>query len=180
MQYTSKHSQLVVMALKPGEEIGAEGRPVLPRGRRNWRGGCGWCSAGDSCGLRGSRSGRSKSQHHQYRWCSAKAIHALRPTEPSRRHRPSWPRRRESLKRTVRRQDNVMKIRLRVRLSPHEQLLPAMSSARTCLAVRLNARGSIFISQPREVRSDYSTPVHRFRVGCDRSTAHPGVLRLGK
>lgn len=67
--YTAKHCQLVVMALKPKEEIGAEvhkldqsfrveqgtDEAVLDGIRR------------DSSRLRCTRAGRGQAQHHQYR-----------------------------------------------------------------------------------------------------------------
>jgi len=61
--YTAKNCQLVLMALKPGEEIGAEvhTRPVLSR-RRGDRGGDARRRANsDPCGLRGRRPGRGES-----------------------------------------------------------------------------------------------------------------------
>ena len=113
--YTAKHCQLVVMALKPKEEIGAEvhkldqffrveegtGEAVLDGVRTAIRG-----------GLRGRRPGRDESQHHQYRQCSTEALYALCAAESSGRRRPPYPRRRGGRQRTLRRQNDGIEGRL--------------------------------------------------------------------
>ena len=107
--YTAKHCQLVVMALKPKEEIGAEvhkldqffrveegtGEAVLDGVRTAIRAGFAVVvPAGD------------ESQHHQYRQCSTEALYALCAAESSGRRRPPYPRRRGGRQRTLRRQDD--------------------------------------------------------------------------
>ena len=89
--YTAKHCQLVLMALKAGEEIGAEvhtARPVLSRGGRHRRGRPRWRPNVPPGGLRDRRSRRSEAQHHQHRDGSVEALHPLFAAESSRRRRP--------------------------------------------------------------------------------------------
>jgi mannose-6-phosphate isomerase-like protein (cupin superfamily) len=95
--YTAKNCQLVVMALKSKEEIGAEvhkldqffrveegtGEAVLDGVR-----------TAISAGFAVARPGRDESQHHQHRQCSAEALYALCAAESSGWRRPSYPRRR--------------------------------------------------------------------------------------
>ena len=105
--YTAKHCQLVLMALKPKEEIGAEihkldqffrveegtGEAVLD-GVRD----------GDPSWLRGGRAGWGKTQHHQYRERSTEALYTQCPAEPTGRRGPPLPGRRRGRQRTLRRQ----------------------------------------------------------------------------
>ena len=84
--YTATHCQLVVMALKPKEEIGAEvhtldqffrveagtGEAILDGVTTAIRAGFG-----------GRRPRRGESQHRQYRQCSVEAVYALRASESS-------------------------------------------------------------------------------------------------
>jgi len=113
--YTAKNSQLVLMALKPKEEIGMEvhkldqffrveegsGDAVLDGVRTAIR-----------AGLRGSHPGRDESQYHQYRHCSNEALHALFTPESPGRRRPPYPRRRGSRQRAFRRQNDGIESRL--------------------------------------------------------------------
>ena len=89
--YTAEHCQLVVMALEPKEEIGAEVhtldqffRVEAGTGEANSR----RREDSDPSGLRRRRPGRGESQHHQYRQCAVEAVYALRATESSGRRRP--------------------------------------------------------------------------------------------
>ena len=83
--YTARHSQLVLMALKPGEEIGMEihkldqfFRVEEGTGRRS--------STASEPKIRGGfavrRPGRGEAQHRQHRKRSTEALHALCAAEP--------------------------------------------------------------------------------------------------
>ena len=129
--YTAKHSQLVVMALKPKEEIGGrspQARPVLP-GRGGHRGGGSrWRPHADSGGFRGPRSGGGESQHHQFRQRSAEALHALCAAESSRRRRPPYARRRGVRQRALRRNYDGIDTRLGAGPIPQRLSRPASSA----------------------------------------------------
>jgi hypothetical protein len=72
--YTAKHCQLVLMALKPKEEIGAEVHKLDQFFR--------------------VEEGTGQAQHHQYRQCSFETLHAVFAAQSSRWRRPPYPRRR--------------------------------------------------------------------------------------
>ena len=85
--YTAKNCQLVVMSLKPGEDIGAE----VHRTRissSGWRKAkarrCSMVLSIASSRVRGPRARRYSPQHHQRPVRPHEALHALCPTEPSR------------------------------------------------------------------------------------------------
>jgi mannose-6-phosphate isomerase-like protein (cupin superfamily) len=100
--YTTKQSQLVLMALKPGEEIGAEvhksdqffrveegsGKAVLDGVTTEVHAGCG--------------SGRGETQHHKYRHCSNEALYNLFAPESSGRRCSPYPRRSRGRQRALR------------------------------------------------------------------------------
>src|ERR1035437_464964 len=106
--YTAKNCQLVVMALKPKEEIGAEvhkldqflrveegtGEAVLNGVRTQISAGFAVLVPAD------------EPQHHQYRKCSNEALYALCGAEPSGRCCAPYPRRSGGGRRTLRRQNN--------------------------------------------------------------------------
>ena len=91
--YTAKYCQLVVMALKPKEEIGAEVHKLDQFFRVEKRTGDGsrWRSHGDQSGLCRARPCGDESQHHQYRQRSLEALYALFAAESSGRHCPPHP-----------------------------------------------------------------------------------------
>jgi len=89
--YTAKNCQLVVMALKPGEEIGRKCTSWISSFA--WKKGPGRDSRrradGDPGRFCGHRSGRHESQYHQHRQFPAQAVHDLRTTQsPGRRYPP--------------------------------------------------------------------------------------------
>ena len=103
--YTAKHCQLVLMALKPKEEIGAEvhkldqffrveegsGEAVLDGVR-----------TADPSGLRCPRPRWDEPQHHQYRQRSNEALYALCAAKSPGWRCPPYPRRRRSRQRALR------------------------------------------------------------------------------
>jgi mannose-6-phosphate isomerase-like protein (cupin superfamily) len=95
--YTAKHCQLVVMALKPKEEIGAEVHK-LDQFFRVEEGAREVVLDGVRTPIRAAFAGvvPAGANHniHQYRQRSAEALHALCAAESSRRHRPPYARRR--------------------------------------------------------------------------------------
>jgi len=94
--YTAKSCQLVVMALKPKEEIGmesAQARSVLSRGGRDGRGRSQWSSHGDQRGLRRARPCGDETQHHQYGQCPLKLYTLYAPPNHRDGCCPPYPRR---------------------------------------------------------------------------------------
>jgi len=129
--YTAKHCQLVVMALKPKEEIGAEVHK-LDQFFRVEEGTVRRFSM--AFGRRSRRASRSSSrpgqaQHHQYRQCSTEALYALCTAESSGRRRPPYPQRRGGRQRTLRRQNDGIEGRLGAGLISARGLRAALERA---------------------------------------------------
>jgi uncharacterized cupin superfamily protein len=115
--YTAKNCQLVVMSLKPGEDIGAEvhkldqffrveegeGKAVLDGIEHRIK-----------PGFRDLGARRRSPQHHQWRLKPDEALHALRSAEPSRWRSARHQGGRRGRRRALRREDDRVAIRPKV------------------------------------------------------------------